>query len=117
MALPVTQIESKAKAAGVTLATVRRAREKLGIRPFRQGFGKGGIWYWELPGAAIDAHVAQDREGGEHLWEFVLDAVSSLKNGEHLCKNVSTYGEIPIDAHEPPPIDAHHMDDENWGLD
>jgi hypothetical protein len=130
--LPVTQIESQAKAAGVTLATVRGAREKLGIRPFRKGFGKGGIWYWELAGAAIDAHVAQDREGGEHLWETAIDAVSSLKNGEHLCKNVSNYGEIPIDAHqvegsahsshpidahEPPPIRAHHMDDENWGLD
>jgi putative DNA primase/helicase len=132
--MPVREIESEAKAAGVAWATVRRARDRLKIERHRDGFGKGGIWYWALPGAAIDAHVAQDREGGEHLREFAIDAQGPpvLKNGERLCKNVSTYGEIPIDApqveggahsshpidaHEPPPIDAHHMDGEEWGLD
>lgn len=85
--MQVSKIEAEAKAAGLAWATVRRAQANIGITPNRVGFGKDGIWYWQLssqsPIDAIDAHLLT-KEGG----------------GEHLCKNVSAYRKNPIDAHQ-----------------
>jgi hypothetical protein len=47
------QIHADAKAAGLAWATVRRAKDTLGITPSKEGF-EGG-WYWRLP-ASEDAH-------------------------------------------------------------
>jgi hypothetical protein len=49
------EVRSAAIRAGITLATLRRARERLGIVVSRQGFGQGGRWCWRLPDAK-DAH-------------------------------------------------------------
>jgi hypothetical protein len=121
--MQVSKIEAEAKAAGLAWATVRRAQANIGIKPNRVGFGKEGIWYWQLssqsPIGAIDAHLLT-KEGG----------------GEHLCENVSAYGKnpidahqaddsghfsSPIDAHDPPPIDDHGADDpeddDEWELE
>ena len=51
-ALPSNQVKEEAKDAGVTWPTIRRAKDKIGIKPIRRGTeGKkgGGTWYWELP--------------------------------------------------------------------
>jgi hypothetical protein len=34
-------------------ATLRRAKDAVGVQPSRESFGPGGKWYWSLP---IDAH-------------------------------------------------------------
>jgi hypothetical protein len=51
---PATEMEEEAKGASISLRTLRRARRKLGIKPYRQaetgeGLGSDGRWYWGLP--------------------------------------------------------------------
>lgn len=53
----VAEATKQAKDAGVTGKPLRSAREKLGIRPYKEGFDKG--WVWKLP-ADEDAHHAED---------------------------------------------------------
>lgn len=43
------QIEADAKGAGLSWGTIRRAQKELKILPVRDGFGKDGKWYWQLP--------------------------------------------------------------------
>ena len=58
---PSKTVESEAKNAGVSWASVRRASEALGVIKSR---GMGGVWYWKLPvQVAQDAQVAQ---GAQH---------------------------------------------------
>jgi hypothetical protein len=45
--VPQKQIEARAKAAGYSWATVRRAKDRLGIVPEKTGFDGG--WVWGLP--------------------------------------------------------------------
>src|SRR6516225_6615652 len=55
--LSVAKLDALARAAGllgehqhITQAKLfRRAKDALGIRSVRDGFGKGGGWSWELP--------------------------------------------------------------------
>jgi putative DNA primase/helicase len=48
----------EARNSGYSEKQIRTAREKLNIKPHRQGFGKGSIVYWDLPLIdAIDAHT------------------------------------------------------------
>jgi hypothetical protein len=55
--VPVVELEVKARAAGLIGARqhvtdakrFRSAKKKLDIRSIRDGFGRGGEWFWELP--------------------------------------------------------------------
>lgn len=48
--LPVKDVERAAKEAGISRDSLRRARERMGIKPKRTGFGPEGVWTWGLPG-------------------------------------------------------------------
>lgn len=48
---PSDDVFSEAKKAGVSVATLKRAKVKLSIQPHKQGFGKEGQWFWELSAA------------------------------------------------------------------
>jgi AAA domain len=84
-AVPVTDIRAEATAAGIAWATVRRAKDRLGVVAERKshGFGGKGEWLWRLTDphkvliAPQDAHLREmgtlcrnerlvDREGGTH---------------------------------------------------
>jgi putative DNA primase/helicase len=67
--LPVTQIQQEARGAGMSFSgAVRRAREMMGIVPFREQFG--GVWYWKLP---QERHQAQPpSRSDEELLEQIL---------------------------------------------
>ena len=54
---PVHSIELQAMAreAGLSWRTVERAKIRLGIDPYRIGYGPDGRWYWRLPLTATDA--------------------------------------------------------------
>jgi putative DNA primase/helicase len=58
------------KEAGYTEKILRTAREKLGVQPKKEGFGKTGKWVWELPGGTggggdnVAAEPTQDAGGG-----------------------------------------------------
>ena len=88
--LPTTEIKSQASEAGFAWATLRRAKERLGIRPRKSGFDGG--WTWGLPvgPAPEDAH-----EGAKMLTP--LD-VSTFGQGEHLGRADGANGGPDIPA-------------------
>lgn len=51
-------LQRRARADGVAWATVRRAKDALGAKARRHGFGAAGKWIWELPEGTegIDGH-------------------------------------------------------------
>jgi hypothetical protein len=70
-------VKREAAKAGIADITLRRAREALGVKVQRRGFGKGATWVWTLPephrcsSEAIDAHSYEMSIYGEneHLWQ------------------------------------------------
>ncbi len=44
---PVREVEDAAKQRGISAATLRRAREALGVKSDKLNFN--GVWYWHLP--------------------------------------------------------------------
>lgn len=68
--------QQEAKAAGISEATLRRAKTTLRVKSDSNGFGKERVWFWALPPEddahrcstpPIDAHPRED----EHLSETV----------------------------------------------
>ncbi|MBI2321340.1 MAG: AAA family ATPase [Chloroflexi bacterium] len=54
-ARPSKDLQREARGAGIADITLRRAREALGIRPQRVGYGSAGEWMWALPTTAEQA--------------------------------------------------------------
>ncbi|MBI4506415.1 MAG: AAA family ATPase [Chloroflexi bacterium] len=54
-ARPSKVLQREARGAGIADITLRRAREALGIRPQRVGYGSAGEWMWALPTTAEQA--------------------------------------------------------------
>jgi hypothetical protein len=48
--VPTTEVQETAREAGLSWATVKRARPKIGAKAKRDGFGRGGSWLWHIPG-------------------------------------------------------------------
>jgi hypothetical protein len=48
--MPQKQIEVAADEQGLSLDQLKRAKKKLNIETRKEGFGKGGVWVWALPG-------------------------------------------------------------------
>jgi AAA domain len=46
---PKEEVEDARKAFSITERTLRRAKEELHVRVYHEGFGKGVVWFWELP--------------------------------------------------------------------
>ncbi len=67
--VPASEVQNEAKSAGHSWATVRRAKDVIGVCVKRDGFGKGGAWRWSLPAIAAQAIDAQDARAQkyEHL--------------------------------------------------
>lgn len=63
---PAVNLKSDAKRDGIEPRTLARAKARLGVVAFRQGFGVGGSWHWRLPGtnsaAAIETNPEDDVE-------------------------------------------------------
>ena len=66
--IPVKDLQRMGRESGHAWATIRRAREEIEAESKRQGFGRGAVWYWVLPGQkwppesidaqnTIDAHA------------------------------------------------------------
>ena len=82
--------EKEAKDAGISKKTLRRAREKLEIKPRRADF-KNGWWEWALP-KNDDAHDAQSKNKGTfdakgHLPTKTIESVSAEEWFESLPSN------------------------------
>ena len=70
---PKAEIARAARKAGFTDKTLRMARERLGVRSQRSGFGRGSAAWWSLPdsdGARAPAYVPAaeetDDDGGTY---------------------------------------------------
>lgn len=88
--MPTTDIRAQANEAGFAWATLRRAKERLGIRPRKSGFDKGWIWALPTGPSCEDAH-----EGAKMLTP--LD-VSTFGQGEHLGRGDGVNGGPDIPA-------------------
>ncbi len=78
--MKASEVMKEARSAGITDKPLRVAREKLGIRPYKEKMSLHGGWLWKLPGAKKmpyepeDAQYAQkkERENG-HLHGHVRE--------------------------------------------
>lgn len=77
------EIKVEAKAAGMTWATIRRAKENIGAKAVRQGYGEDGGWFWKLPDPVL-VKGAQVTLHPEHM--------STFDSGEHLCATARPEG-------------------------
>jgi putative DNA primase/helicase len=71
-------IQAEAKEAGLSWATVRRAKDRLGVEAERKSHGRdgGGRWTWAMPIPARRSSHLQDAHPSE---------VSTLQESEHLA--------------------------------
>jgi putative DNA primase/helicase len=66
--LPAREAEREARSAGLTEATIRRARKAVGIRSERVGgLGKAGAWQWSLSAKALTETLRRSPSEIEHL--------------------------------------------------
>ena len=75
----VSDIQNEARNAGISEKTLRRARQKLGVRPQKNGFNGG--WVLNLPEDALIGEVALPKgegvlEGTGHLREVKVENLS-----------------------------------------
>jgi hypothetical protein len=47
--VPATEVWAAARANGHNERAVNAAKQSLKVSPYLEGFGKGGVWYWQLP--------------------------------------------------------------------
>ena len=60
--VPATEVSRMAHEHGLTAKVVRAAREALGVKIERNGFGPGSIVLWSLPREHTDAHPISSEE-------------------------------------------------------
>src|SRR5205807_6346170 len=53
--MPMSAVEREARQCGYSGATLRRAREQLGVRTYREGYGVLGVSWWSLRPASDTA--------------------------------------------------------------
>jgi len=87
------EVKREATAAGLSWATVRRAKSHLGIRPVRRaesgdGLGDRGHWYWSLPTAPTPLRCSSNPYDAHAL------EVSTLGGNEHLRRTYARPGRL-----------------------
>lgn len=93
----VKALEVEAKEAGLSLATIRRARQTLNIKPKKAKVKDGG-WIWELPEGAQRAAAARrcsSTEEPEHLLnssDEISEDSQPDAEGAQDSDNLSTFG-------------------------
>jgi putative DNA primase/helicase len=97
-AVPAKSVYAAAESAGHSRATIRRAKDRLGIRPEKVAMHGG--WSWSLPPKVLknpeDAQglgVSTLGQSDEHLQGPFAEDVQAPTEDAH-PKNVSTFGEI-----------------------
>lgn len=73
--VPVENLRRAARLAGLSWATLRRAKSTLGVKALKVGFGKGAHWVWHLR-VGEDAH--------ERVEDAHAQSMSPLASSEHL---------------------------------
>ncbi len=99
--MKASEVQKQARQAGIGDKPLRGAREKIGIKPKREGFGSAGIWYWGLP--LIDAQNAIDARPpgrginghGGHQWK-PQDAQGTDTPGRDIFGGEGQLGEVKV---------------------
>ncbi|MBU3609684.1 AAA family ATPase [Polynucleobacter wuianus] len=82
---PFSVIENDAKNAGISIASIRRASEVLGVKKDKSGMSGG--WFWRLP---QNGEIPEDAQESSKMLTF--------KKHEHLRENLSTFAQnAPFD--------------------
>jgi hypothetical protein len=74
---------------GVSKATMRRARRRVGLQVVRQGFGANGYWIWKRPATkrqppeAVADHLARERELMRRIRALVREYVGEARRAGH----------------------------------
>ena len=65
--VPATEVNRMARERDLTIKAIRSAREALGVKIERNGFGPGSKSLWSLPGGHIDAPPSDEKVSAS--WE------------------------------------------------
>ena len=76
--MPAEEVKNAAAGHMITAATLRGARERLGVEIKREGFGKDGVSYWSLPSTIL---ARSHPENGGNAHTCLLQG--SSKYGKH----------------------------------
>jgi putative DNA primase/helicase len=92
--MAAADVKREAIAAGLSWATVRRAQNRLGIRPARHaesgdGLGGRGHWYWSLPATPPTLRCSPDP------YDAHVSKVSTLGKSEHLRRSQAPLDDYP----------------------
>lgn len=77
-AVQAAEIHKRAREAGVSKKSLRRAQDKLGIRPKKVGFNEG--WVWSLP----NHEESQEYEDAPPQNEGILGTEGNLRIQFHM---------------------------------
>lgn len=83
--MPPTEIRKAAAAAGVKEATLRGAKDALGVRSVRIGFGPGGQWMWELPAHRRGGNTDPTYGGSDREYPQPAPPMESPDDGPDSC--------------------------------
>src|SRR6478609_246002 len=64
--VPATEVNRMARERDLTIKAIRSAREALGVKIKRNGFGPGSRSLWSLPREHIDAHPISSSSEDDH---------------------------------------------------
>ena len=82
--MPAVPLQKRARDAGITTATLRRAKSRLEVMTNRDGFGMGSAWVWRLqPGPS--RRCSPNTEGAQ---------VAQSPEDEHLRDSMSTLADV-----------------------
>jgi len=98
------QIKADADQAGCSWATVRRAKDALGVKPEKLSFDGG--WNWRLPDKDDEANMLKDAQCSRAL------SSEHLRKNEHLRANPQD-AQKPLDAHTHTHKGREHLRDEH----
>jgi len=97
-AKPAKNAQDEMRSAGFNDYQTRSARERLGIRPRKEGFGDQARWVWELPAEDGKAPKDADKNESSHLKRTHTDKSTYGNNldedvkgdfSTHLCASPS----------------------------
>lgn len=83
--LESAKVKDEGKAAGYAWRTLHRAKDELGIRPYRERFG--GNWTWKLPDAPAPTCQPPEEKGNLASWH---DSKNPSKTGDSEPGTIAT---------------------------
>ena len=83
--MPPTEIRQAAAAAGVKESTLRAAKDALGVRSVKFGFGEGGEWKWETPSPKGGEYTDPTLDGSDTGHQQPAPPLESPDDGPDAC--------------------------------